>query len=222
MTIQAVIFDRDNTLVYFDRAAMAKLERRVANIAPALPPGAAAAQWRSWPGPWPRHEADEIVFWQQFWEQLATRYELSTDIVAQLMQVGAFYHSCFAAFPDCVACLQSLHAHGLRLAVLTNFELPSIGPTLYHAGLDPAWFSVLISSATLGTRKPDPVVYLAAADALGVPPAACAVVDDLPKNIEGALAVGMRGILLDREHAHDQCTTLERIPSLHHLAELLL
>ncbi|HEX5689328.1 MAG TPA: hypothetical protein VFX76_04965, partial [Roseiflexaceae bacterium] len=48
----------------------------------------------------------------------------------------------------------------------------------------------------------------------------CAFVDDLPENIEGARAVGMYGILLDRQNMHSS-TQLTRVASLGHLAELL-
>jgi putative hydrolase of the HAD superfamily len=220
MNIQAVIFDRDNTLVHFDRAAIAALEARVAAAAPALPPGAAAAHWRSWPGPWPRSEDEEAEFWRCFWGELALRHHLTEAMVATLLDIGAFYHSCFVAFPDAAGCLRTLRARGLRLAVLTNFELPGIAPTLLGAGLDPTWFTGLFSSASIGVYKPDPRAYLAAAEALGLPPHACAFVDDLPENILGAQAVGMRGVLIERGGA-SAGGLCERIETLDQLVDLL-
>jgi putative hydrolase of the HAD superfamily len=213
MKIRAVIFDRDNTLVRFDRARMAALEARVARLAPGLPPGAAAAHWQAWPGPWPRSEAGEPSFWQLFWSEFAARHQLPSEVIAQLMEIGALYQACFVAFPDAAPSLRRLYDRGLHLAVLTNFELPSVGLTLHSAGLDPGWFAALLSSAKLGLRKPDPQAYLAAADALELPPCACAFVDDMPENVLGAIAVGMRGFLLDRGGLH-QTTSLERIAAL--------
>jgi putative hydrolase of the HAD superfamily len=220
MDIRAVIFDRDNTLVYFDSAAIATLEARVAAAAPALPPGAAAAHWSAWPGPWPRAVEDEPGFWRAFWAELAARYILTDATAAALLEIGAFYHTCFTAFPDATPCLRALRARGLRLAVLTNFELPSIDQTLRYAGLDPAWFSALLSSATIGAYKPDPGAYLTAAAALGLDPVECAFVDDLPENVAAACALGMRGVLLDRARA---CTSgaIERVDDLHGLVARL-
>ena len=198
MNIQAVIFDRDNTLMHFDTAAATVIEARIAAAAPTLPPGAVGRHWLSWPGPWPRAIDQEPAFWHVFWGQLAAQYQLPADTVTALLEIGAFYHTCFTAFPDTLACLAALRSRGLRLAILTNFELPSIHLTLQNAGLNPDWFSVLLSSATTGFPKPDARAYLAAAAALDLPPTACAFVDDLIMNVEAAQALGMRGWLLDR------------------------
>lgn len=44
--------------------------------------------------------------------------------------------------------------------------------------------------------KPEPDIFLHAAARLGVPPAACLVIEDAPKGIQGALAAGMRVVAL--------------------------
>src|SRR5215475_3354268 len=125
MSIRAVIFDRDNTLLHFDPAAIAAIEARIAEVAPTLPPGAVGLHWTAWPGPWPRTSADEPAFWSDFWGDLAARYQLGNDAVTALHELGAFYHTCFSAFPDALPCLGELRSRGMHLAVLTNFELPS-------------------------------------------------------------------------------------------------
>jgi HAD superfamily hydrolase (TIGR01509 family) len=50
-------------------------------------------------------------------------------------------------------------------------------------------------SCLTGYRKPDPNAYLHAAKTLGVEPASCVFVDDRKRNVEGAIAVGMKGVL---------------------------
>jgi putative hydrolase of the HAD superfamily len=220
MNIQAVIFDRDNTLMHFDNAAGAAIEARIAAVAPTLPPGAVGRHWTAWPGPWPHAIDQEPAFWHVFWSQLAAQYQLPLDTIAALHEIGAFYHSCFIAFPDTLACLAALRARGVRLAILTNFELPSIHLTLQNAGLDPSWFSVLLSSATTGFPKPDARAYLAAAAALDLAPAACAFVDDLVINVDAAQALGMNGWLLDRTGAA-MASAPRHIRDLHQLISVL-
>ena len=220
MNIQAVIFDRDNTLMRFDTGAAAAIEARIAAVAPTLPPGAVGRHWLSWPGPWPHAIDQEPAFWQVFWGRLAAQSRLPADTVAALHEIGAFYHTCFPAFPDTRACLAALRSRGVRLAILTNFELPSIHLTLQNAGLDPTWFSALLSSATTGFPKPDARAYLAAAAALDLPPSACAFVDDLATNVEAAQALGMRGWLLDRAGAAS-ANAPPRIRDLHELTTFL-
>lgn len=198
MPIQAVIFDRDNTLLRFDPARQARIEARVAAIAPALTPERLYAAWTGWPGPWPRHPADEPAFWGTFWEWTCARHGVAPDRLPALRDVGAFYHTCFSAFPDALPCLHALRDAGLRLAVLTNFELPSVSLALEHAGISPALFGALLSGVTLGYSKPHQAAYLAAAAALSCSPSACAFVDDTPSHVVAAHALGMRAFLLDR------------------------
>lgn len=220
MGTKAVIFDRDNTLVAFDQAAIAGLEARIHALAPALPAGAAIAHWLSWPGPWPAREEEEPGFWRSFWGTLATRHALPPAAGRALQSIGAFYHTCFVAFPDAPGCLGALRERGIDLALLTNFELPSVHLTLRHVGIDPAWFGALLSSSAIGLRKPDPRAYLAAADALGCAPHECLFIDDLPINVQAACAVGMRGLLLDRQRTAGDLA-VERIHHLEGVADLL-
>jgi putative hydrolase of the HAD superfamily len=218
MSITTVVFDRDNTLLAFDRSAVARLERQVAQAAPHLPAGAASAQWLQWTGPWPHTAAEEPAFWHTFWRTFAERQALTADATSTLLAIGDFYHTCFAAFPDALPCITALQERRLRLAVLTNFELPSIDRTLAHAGLDPRHFDALVSSAAAGVQKPDPRAYQAVLAALGEPAAACLMVDDLPGNVEGARSVGMRAVLLDRAgrfpDAPARITSLMELPQL--------
>lgn len=218
--LRAVVFDRDQTLVHFDPLALGAIEAEIAAIAPTLPPRASTAHWTAWPGPWPRTAAEEPQFWAEFWGDFARRYTLDDLCQTQLVAVGSRYHTCFRAFDDAQACLRALRSHGLQLAVLTNFDLPSIDRTLDHAGIDPEQFAVLLSSTTTGAPKPHRVAFEAVLAALDLPAAACAFVDDLPVHVEGARLVGIRALLLDRG---DQYPTWpgERITSLRQLPAAL-
>jgi len=106
------------------------------------------------------------------------------------------------------------------LAVLTNFELPSVDLTLQHAGIDPAQFDALISSSSIGFYKPDPRAYLAAVEALGLQCGECAFVDDLPENVAAARELGMTAWLLDRERTGPPGDT-GQLQDLYALLELL-
>jgi putative hydrolase of the HAD superfamily len=222
MQIQAIIFDRDQTLLYFDPAQLAGLEAQVQIIAPALPPHAAVRAWSSWPGPWPQHRDDEPTFWAEFWASLGAAHSLLPAQVMRLTKdVGAIYHTTFAAYPDALPALRSLRAGGLRLAILTNYELPSVDRTLDHAGIDPALFDVALTSAMLGVYKPDRRAFAAAATALDLPPHACVFVDDLAENVAAARSVGMQSYRIDRSFPVDDLPNA-RISTLDSLIGLLL
>jgi putative hydrolase of the HAD superfamily len=67
-------------------------------------------------------------------------------------------------------------------------------------------FDALVISGEIGLRKPDPEIYLYAAERIGVPPESCAFVDDLERNVSAARAVGMFGV-----HHTETESTAERL-----------
>jgi putative hydrolase of the HAD superfamily len=67
-------------------------------------------------------------------------------------------------------------------------------------------FKVIVNSSRVGVAKPDERIYRLAAERMGVEPSACAHIDDLPPNVEGARQAGFYGVhytgdfaLLERE-----------------------
>jgi putative hydrolase of the HAD superfamily len=56
-------------------------------------------------------------------------------------------------------------------------------------------FNLFVSSCFVGLRKPDERIYHLALDLTQRKPEECCFIDDRPANIEGAISVGMKGIL---------------------------
>ena len=87
----------------------------------------------------------------------------------------------------------------LRTAALTNnfrAESGRDGLSDSLAQVRPL-FDVVVESAVEGVRKPDPAIYRAACERLGVPPARCVFLDDIGRNLKPARAMGMRTIKVD-------------------------
>jgi HAD superfamily hydrolase (TIGR01509 family) len=107
----------------------------------------------------------------------------------------------FEAFPDAVRFAMALHAAGLRLALasssknvkamLSQLSLPD-GCTLLTI------FDADLSGTDVPRGKPDPALFLLAANALKVPPAQCLVVEDAPAGISAARAGGMASLGIAR------------------------
>jgi epoxide hydrolase-like predicted phosphatase len=55
-------------------------------------------------------------------------------------------------------------------------------------------FEVVVDSAFVGLRKPDPRIYELTLQRLGLPASACAFVDDLPHNCEAATTLGLHAV----------------------------
>jgi putative hydrolase of the HAD superfamily len=64
-------------------------------------------------------------------------------------------------------------------------------------------FHDIVCSAEVGLAKPEPAVYMMAAERLGIPPSDCVFVDDLDTNVEAARQVGMAGILFRLDKGDD-------------------
>ena len=83
------------------------------------------------------------------------------------------------------------------------------------------YFDVVVSSAAVGHRKPDPVVFDLACEAVGVAPGDAVHVGDRPDaDGEGAQRAGLRPVIVDRRDVEDGCP-YERILTLTDLPKLL-
>ena len=92
--------------------------------------------------------------------------------------------------------LGQLQRQGYRLGVVTNGSAQAQTQKLRASGLD-ALVEFSLISETVGVRKPEPDIFLAAARHVGVAPSLCTFVGDHPeKDIVGAQGVGMRTIWL--------------------------
>jgi epoxide hydrolase-like predicted phosphatase len=96
---------------------------------------------------------------------------------------------------------------GARTGLLSN----SWGDALaYDDALLEDLFDAWVISSEVGLRKPDPAIYELAAERLGLPPATCVFVDDLPGNLKPARALGMATVL----HRGDAAATLAEVRAL--------
>jgi putative hydrolase of the HAD superfamily len=96
---------------------------------------------------------------------------------------------------DAVSALAAIKRRGLGTAVISDctHELPAFLPSLPVAPL----LDATIYSVRLGVCKPDPAIYLAACDQLGVAPGDCLYVGDGGSHeLTGAAAVGMTPVRL--------------------------
>ncbi|MGZ8572530.1 MAG: HAD family hydrolase [Actinomycetota bacterium] len=118
----------------------------------------------------------------------------------------AMYRAGFHAREGALETLAELRARGYPIA-LVSMCAPDIPDRWRALPLSPL-VQVTVFSSETGLRKPDPAIYLAATDALGVAPEACVYCGDgAYGELTGAAAVGMTPFLI-------------RDPSLDHAALL--
>jgi putative hydrolase of the HAD superfamily len=104
----------------------------------------------------------------------------------------------FEAFADAAPALRELRARGVRVVALSNWDV-SLHEQLAATGLA-GLLDGALSSAEAGIAKPDPEVFARALALAGARAEdAWHVGDDLEADVGGALAAGVRPVLVDRE-----------------------
>ncbi|WP_303722739.1 HAD-IA family hydrolase, partial [Malonomonas rubra] len=93
------------------------------------------------------------------------------------------------AFPGALELLTRLH---LPFCVATNGPREKVEMTLGLAGLRHLFGNRIFSAYEVGCFKPDPGLFIHAAEVLGVEPCRCAVVEDSLPGIKAGLAAGMK------------------------------
>jgi putative hydrolase of the HAD superfamily len=122
----------------------------------------------------------------------------------------------FELYADVLPALDRLRRRGLRTGLVSNTGRDLEGFVAHH-GLR---VDAALSSAAHGKTKPDPSIFRAVLDLLGVEPAEAVMVgDSIEDDVEGARAVGMRAFLLDREGRHPEFDP--RLADLNRLLEAL-
>jgi len=91
---------------------------------------------------------------------------------------------------EMISAVRELRRQGVRTGLISN----SWSVDHYDRDLLEELFEEVVISAEVHLHKPQPEIYLLAAERLGVEPRACLFVDDLRENCEGAEAVGMTAI----------------------------
>ena len=125
-------------------------------------------------------------------------------------------HENFELYDDVADALAALRTAGLRIGLVSN-SARDVWEFAQHHGLD---VDAGISSFHHGHTKPHASIFRAVLDLLEVdPPDAVMVGDTIADDIEGARALGMRAILLDREGARPDFEP--RIATLDELLPLL-
>jgi putative hydrolase of the HAD superfamily len=134
--------------------------------------------------------------------------------VAEEITEGWLHSENFELYEDSLPVLGTLREHGLKIGLVSNTSR-DLDAFVRHFELDvDAW----ISSGTHGKVKPSPTIFRAALELLEVDPGDAVMIGDSPADdVEGARALGMRALLLDREGRHpdaaERLMTLLELPA---------
>ena len=166
----------------------------------------------------PELEHDDEI-WFRFTERIVrgmggdadSAYDCAVEITR-----GWERHENFDLYEDVLSTVSALRSAGLRIGLVSN-SARDVREFARHHGLD---VDAGISSFHHGRTKPHASIFRAVLELLGVEPAEAVMVGDtIADDIEGALALGMRAILVDRDGRHEDFEP--RVESLSELPALL-
>ena len=141
--------------------------------------------------------------------------EIASECATEIEQ-GWEVSENFELFEDALPVLEELRRARLRIGLVSN-GIRDLTEFVAHHGLD---VDAIVDSRTHGRVKPHPTIFQAALELLGVDAADAVMVgDSLEEDVEGARALGMRAILIDREGRHPDVE--ERLPDLYGLPAAL-
>ena len=96
--------------------------------------------------------------------------------------------------------LKRLRASGWRQALATSAPRANVAAMVEVLGLS-EYFGAIVAAEDVQRGKPDPQVFLLAAERIGAPTYRCVVVEDAAAGVEGARNAGMRSIGVGAKHA---------------------
>ena len=176
------------------------------------------------------HHADGASIWHRYNRAYARvcgvpheRLDEATQVLlAEFARGGVWTRQ----IPGARAALQAIADRGMRLGIVSNADgtveqqlrsdgICQLGP---GAGVE---VHVVLDSAVVGVAKPDPAIFCLALEALQVAPEAAIHVGDTPaSDVAGALAAGVRPVLVDPYDFHPDAECL-RVAALDGIIELL-
>ncbi len=140
----------------------------------------------------PRDLDDRV--WLERWHVL---YAMADDEVPGL---GAAVYSSmhdpasWIPYARTAGTLQALHGDGVRIGIVSNTGW-DVRRVFEHHGLD-GLLGAVVLSYEVGAVKPSAAIFRAACEALGVEPSSTVMVGDDPVADAGAVAVGIRTLLV--------------------------
>jgi beta-phosphoglucomutase family hydrolase len=109
-----------------------------------------------------------------------------------------------------VVFLEKARSGGVAMAVASSAGCENIRFHLQGLGLE-GYFSILVGSEDIKNGKPDPEIFLKAAERLGVAPDDCLVFEDTPAGLEAAHRAGMSAIALTATYPQERLASLPAV-----------
>lgn len=214
MSIQAVLFDHDGTLVNSEPVHFELWNRVLKTYGVQL----TEQQYKDlYAGvPTPANAVD-----------LINRFGIPTDAVAlakaKNLQTAEFLEQqSFPLMPGVTQTVSSLHQLGLKLGVVTGASANGVRVTLGANQLE-SLFSVTVSGDDVLRSKPEPDCYLLALERLSLKPEDCVAIEDTEHGLRAAALAGIACLTIPTEMTknHDFSLASAVLPNMNAALEYI-
>jgi putative hydrolase of the HAD superfamily len=140
---------------------------------------------------------------EAFLKKLSTELAVDLGHEPELHRFGEIYFDALRVNEPMIEVMRDARNRGFRMALLTN-NVREWEPRWRSMVAVDEIFELVVDSAFVGMRKPEPEIYELTVERLGdgIAPDDCIFVDDVEVNVATARAIGMRGIhFRDNEQA---------------------
>jgi putative hydrolase of the HAD superfamily len=140
-------------------------------------------------------------FWTEYNASLLEKLGVKENTVFLAEQIDKLWWECshLEAYSDVEPTLSALKAKGLKLGLISNGFKQDLDHVLGELGLE-KWFDTVACIESCNCAKPDKQIFLYALDKLEVKPSeALFIGDSVEQDYEGAMNVGIRSYIIDRE-----------------------
>jgi len=208
MSCWAAIFDWDGVIVDSSRAHERAWERLSAEVGRPLFPGFFLRSF----GMKNERVIRELLGWTADPAELARLGLRKEELFREEIRENPLQ-----PLPGVRAFLERLQTAGVSCAVGSSTPRANIEYVIDGLGLR-LMFRAIVTGEDVQKGKPDPEVFLRAAERLGVPPQRCVVFEDAPVGIEAARRAGMRVVGVAGTHPAEKLVGCDRV--VHRLDEL--
>lgn len=139
---------------------------------------------------YPYFGTDEKTYFGSVFEKYGGKYtpEIAEEIYDIYCETAP---SVISIFPGVSETFKKLHDMGYKLAIASSSIKRKLDVNITSTGIDKNILDAVVCGSDVVKRKPDPEIFLKAAEKLGLSPANCLVAEDAISGVKAAKAAGM-------------------------------
>ena len=143
-------------------------------------------------------DAIEHIYQKEMTEDEASKYYLEKEEIYRKM-----YRPDIAPITGLQDFLEELHKHKIAMAIATSGIQVNIDFMFNHVPIK-KYFKKIVNSGDVSKGKPDPEIFLKAAEALHIPTENCIVFEDSIAGVRAGKSAGMKVVALTTTHTPEE------------------